>query len=119
MRVPVAHGTRYAIGIDLPFFLSQSTVASWARDHGFTNVSVRDRGGALAYDPRRAPSYSDEWDTLVEATYMGNATSLEAPGAPAWVLVLSKPATPVLPVATSPVEKKKSKRSRPRRPKKA
>jgi hypothetical protein len=110
MKFSVTRGTRYALGIDLPFILSKSDVAEWARAHGFGAVAVRDRPSGLPYDPRRAPGgYSDTWDVLVEATYQGTASSIEAPGRPAWVLVLTKPAK------SPPVEKKKTPRKAARR----
>ncbi len=96
MNVTVARGTRYAIGARLPFFVSKAMIASWASSHGFVNVKVRDRNGSLGYDPKKAPSYSDDWGTAIEATYTGSAPTVDVPGKPAWVLVLERGlATPV------------------------
>jgi hypothetical protein len=90
MRFVVEPGVRYAIGIDLPFLFTKRDVADWARARGFERVSVRDRPARLPYDPRSAANYSDTWDTVVEATARARC-ELEAPGTPAWFLVLKRP----------------------------
>jgi hypothetical protein len=85
MRFAVTTGARYAIGISLPFLLSKAVILEWAKFHGFTSILVRDRPDKWPY-PQRPATYSDDWDTLIEATYGGTLPSIEAPAPPAWML---------------------------------
>jgi hypothetical protein len=107
MKWIVVHGARYAAGLSLPFLVSKSAVADWARLAGFTSVLVRDRPERWPYDARPEP-YSDDWDTVVEATYTGRDTSVDAPGAPAWSMRID---------FAAPHEKKKKRK--PKRPRSA
>ncbi len=106
MNVPVTRGTRYAIGARLPFFVSKAMVASWAKEHGFVDVKVRDRSSPLGYDAKRAPSYSDDWGTAIEATYTGTAPTVDVPGKPAWVLVLERNTDTLAAAARAPAPKR-------------
>lgn len=90
----VTKGAAYFAGLSLPFFVSAATVADEARRRGFTHVQVTPRSSArFAFEVRKVPGYSDDWDTAFFGIYEGNAPTVEVPANPPWLFEV-KPQIP-------------------------
>ena len=83
---PVRKGAAYFAGLDLPFLVGAGDVAIGARERGFSQVVVTPRDKArFAFDVRKVPGYSDDWNTAFFGIYEGNAPIVEVPAPPAWL----------------------------------
>lgn len=98
-------GAKYYAGADLPFYVSRGMVDSYLTGHGFRDIQWFDRKDALpaGVNPQEDPLYSDDWTEWASATYAGSQpTSLDPPGDPAWVSILTPSSAKASKNATKP-----------------
>jgi hypothetical protein len=85
IRFPVKKGAAYFAGLDLPFFVGAADVAAAARDEGFSDVIVTERARAqFAFDPRKVPGYTDDWNAVFFGIYKGTRPTITVPARPSW-----------------------------------
>ncbi len=89
MTVHLEPGRFYA-GISLPFFVTHAMVQHKLEGLGFTNISFHQRAesNALKVDPKKYPTYSDDWNEWIEADWAGPKKDLEFEKHWAWLLVV-------------------------------
>lgn len=87
--IALVNGSTYYAGASRPFFISQSTVSSYLRGKGLSNVVWHKRSEALPSNvtPRSDPNYDDDWDEWVSAEYNGQASSVSPPVSIPWLIV--------------------------------
>lgn len=105
--ITLSPGTYY-VGVDRPWWLSQSRVRDELQKHPIARVTFNDRDGQPPpVDPRTDPTYSDDWDEWISAVYNGPETTLEARRVWAWMVrvprgVALPPRPPEEPSPSSP-----------------
>lgn len=92
---PVKPGVAYFAGITLPFFVSSAAVVEAARERGFTQVIVTPRNRArFAFDVRKVPGYSEDWDHAFFGIYEGRTPTISVPENPAWLFEVKQQIPP-------------------------
>jgi hypothetical protein len=82
----VTKGAAYFAGLDLPFFVGAQDIAEAAREQGFQQVQVTPRENArFAFEVRKVPGYSDDWNAAFFGIYEGKASLIEVPQVPTWL----------------------------------
>lgn len=93
-------GHSYVGGVDVPFFVPNSSLAEDLLGLGFVDVRVVNRKGFPARDLPPIPAgASDDWNTVALATRAGPTMEMELPERLKWIVDV----TPVAPVDAPPV----------------
>lgn len=87
---------RYAVGVNIPWFLPNGMVVSEIEKRGFKNIVFHDRDSSaqLPVNPRLDPTYSDDWDQWITADYVGAPNTLNEKKLWAWAVKLPDNAPP-------------------------